>query len=57
MPRVNGRFPLGSEVYFECELGYGSRIVHHPGVCEASGSWKYVEDNCEGNTSFSTEII
>ena len=48
--RVNGTFPVGTEAYFECMLGYGSRIVHHPAVCQANGRWRYVEDNCEGSS-------
>ena len=45
----NGNWIEGSKAYFECELGYGGRIVQHPSVCQANGTWTYVAKNCEGS--------
>ena len=44
---VNGRFPEGTKVYFECELGSGSRIIHHPSICQSNGQWTQTS-GCEG---------
>ena len=44
---LSGKLPEGSKAYFECELGLGSRIIHHPSVCQANGEWTQTA-RCEG---------
>ena len=45
---VHGSYPEGTAVHFECELGYGNRIVNHPSVCQANGTWTQAA-RCEGD--------
>ena len=45
---VNGSFPDGTKAYFECELGSGSSIIHHPSTCQSNGEWTQTS-GCEGS--------
>ena len=54
-PRVNGKYPEGTGAYFRCELGFGSRIIHHPSVCQPNGDW-IPTSRCEGNRFRSTDL-
>ena len=46
---VDGTQRVGTKAYFRCELGNGSRIIHHPSVCQANGEWTQTA-GCEGST-------
>ena len=41
--------PEGTEAYLTCDLGQGSNVVNHPSVCQANGTWTFVEEACESN--------
>ena len=50
---VEGTYYEGTRVYLRCELGHGSRIVHHPMVCQANGEWTQTA-RCEGRKSIAS---
>ena len=42
---VNGRYPVGTEVYFSCNPGYSSTGPSSM-ICESSGNWSLQAPTC-----------
>ena len=53
--KVNGRYAVGTTLYYRCVIGDIIGIVLPATVCQANGRWTYVEETCEGNTDSNSD--
>ena len=37
---VNGKWPVGSPIFFLCDIQISRGLIYHPTVCQPDGVWK-----------------